>query len=313
VRRAYLKEKQLQSNFGKAIGIKDKNKHKIMIFDRLSYLARRNADKKRTDVKRSKWSVEGEEWKLFPINLQPLKHRAESFQIRADVYRYHSAPEGSLIIDFANKHVGGGWLGYGFVQEEQMLAQSTDFAISLKSRPTWLWPNEVATYEGVHMDVWWSREEAHKKLGMSLEAILPELSKQLVIVAADAPNFKGTSGGYDAHSLNMLAKKLYLCFAILYELNCPQMFTGLIGGGDFQGNRPLVLLLHLLLHTEDRPVLFHNPIFCKDSHYLESKVAIRAEQMLDRLRMKGVRTLGEALQEILQWRVPLSRHDADLR
>jgi len=215
-------------------------------------------------------------------------------------------------VDFANKWVGGGCFDSGFVQEEQMVSQSTDMAICLSQNGARLRPDEVATFEGVHMDAWWSRKDAAQKLKMSLNAIVPELSEPLVIIAVDAPDFKRTFHEYDMASLDMLARKLHLCYTVLEKLHCPRMYSGLLGGGDFWGNRPLVLLLHLLLHTGNQQVLFHNPIFCQESHLLEPRVVTKAEEMLERLRSKGVHTLGEALREILQWDVPLSKDNADL-
>jgi len=148
---------------------------------------------------------------------------------------------------------------------------------------------------------------------MSCDAIVPELSEPLVIVATDAPDFKRTFRQYDETSLQFLARKVYMCFAIQKLLDCQNMYAGLLGGGDFRGNRPLVLLIHLLLHTGDRQVSFHSPIFSKDSRWLEPEVAKRADEMLERLRQQDIRTLGEALQEMCSWNLALSTGDADLR
>jgi hypothetical protein len=268
-------------------------------------------DQKTEDVTRSKWHVKDDAWKLFSINLQPLEERADSFEISRDVYRYKGLSKGTLIVDFANKHVGGAWDRGGYVQEEQMVAQSTDFAVCLAEEREWLKSNEVATYEGVHIDVWWPRRIASQGLKMSTEDIQPELSSPLVVIAVDAPDLKRTFRQYDLNVLEFLARKVYMCFAIQDQLDCPLMYSGLLGGGDFRGNRPLVLLLHLLLHNGERKVLFHTPIFSKE--WLEPEVATRAEEMLERLRRKRVCTLEEALQEIQQWHLPLSSHDADLR
>ena len=45
----------------------------------------------------------------------------------------------------------------------------------------------------------------------------------------------------------MLAKKVLLIFAAADRLNSPVVLSGLLGGGAYRNNRPLVLLLHLLL------------------------------------------------------------------
>ena len=57
--------------------------------------------------------------------------------------------------------------------------------------------------------------------------------------------------------------KLVLVFAVAAERNSPEIFSGLLGGGAFRNNRPLVLLLHLLLQPigDRRPITFHHPMF----------------------------------------------------
>ena len=42
----------------------------------------------------------------------------------------------------------------------------------------------------------------------------------------------------------MLAKKVLLIFAAADRLNSPVVLSGLLGGGAYRNNRPLVLLLH---------------------------------------------------------------------
>ena len=73
----------------------------------------------------------------------------------------------------------------------------------------------------------------------------------------------GRAQRYDRWSLEMLAMKLVLVFAVVAERNRPEIFSWLLGGGAFRNNRPLVLLLHFLLQPigDRRPVTFHHPIF----------------------------------------------------
>eukprot|EP00971_Amphidinium_carterae_P140426 2782598-Amphidinium_carterae.2 len=72
--------------------------------------------------------------------------------------------ENSLIVDFANRHVGGGCFHSGFVQEEQMVAQSTDLAAYLYNEgPVTLDDRQVFSLQNVYMDAWWTREAAAKK------------------------------------------------------------------------------------------------------------------------------------------------------
>ena len=71
-------------------------------------------------------------WGASRINLQLRTERTE-FRCVADAYDYSATPPGSIVVDFANQHVGGGGglSRKGFVQEEQMVAQTADFAFLL--------------------------------------------------------------------------------------------------------------------------------------------------------------------------------------
>lgn len=204
-----------------------------------------------------------------------------------------------------------------------MVCQSTDFATRLHLYRDVLEPNEVASYEGAHFDAWWPREAAARKGGLSPSAIQPCSSPPLTILAVDAPVMRGC-GGYNEQQLQMLAKKIFLIFQVAEMLKCPRILSGLLGGGAFRGNRPLVLLLHLLLQPmmaeeEEESACqlhFHNPIFWSfsglDIPLLEDRVLTKADEMLERLRMSGVMTVRQALDELLTWNLPLNRGDADL-
>ena len=48
-----------------------------------------------------------------------------------DVFCYAGKPPTTLVVDYASSTIGGGCFGKGFVQEEQMVAQSTDFVTAL--------------------------------------------------------------------------------------------------------------------------------------------------------------------------------------
>merc|ERR1712217_576235 len=86
------------------------------------------------------------------------------------------------------------------------------------------------------------------------------LSNPLTILAVDAPKMRSK---YCIDTLRMLAAKVLLIFVAADRLHSPQIFSGLLGGGAFRNNRPLVLLLHLLLQpSHDTPqLLFHHPVF----------------------------------------------------
>ena len=82
--------------------------------------------------------------------------------IEYDVYNIPKANGNCGIVDFANKQVGGGCFGEGWVQEEQMVAQSTDFAIAVAEHKLWLNERQVGTEENIYFDTWWDKKVAMK-------------------------------------------------------------------------------------------------------------------------------------------------------
>merc|ERR1712050_230524 len=99
----------------------------------------------------------------------------------------------------------------------------------------------MGTFEGVHIDAWWNREEAAKKTELNTRNIQHCQSEPLTIVAVDAPVLaKGPDVTYTAGYLEMLARKIALIYATAGELKSPQIVSGLLGGGAFRNNRPVV-------------------------------------------------------------------------
>jgi hypothetical protein len=172
------------------------------------------------------------------------------------------------------------------------------------------------------MDAWWPRDAAAKKEALSLADIQPRLSNPLTIFAVDAPKLSvwhcKRRSPYSKNALQMLAAKVILIFVAAQQLQSPLIFSGLLGGGAFRNNRPLVLLLHLLLQPRhcNRPVTFHHPVFRSfanlSTQSLEKNIVDHADSMLDSLRGRGVTVLGDALAEILSWGISLSERDMDL-
>ena len=114
----------------------------------------------------------------------------------------------------------------------------------------------------------------------------------------------------------MLAKKVTLIYAAASHLKAPLICSGLLGGGAFRGNRPLVLLLHLLLYDGSQPVRFYHPVFWSFSgeevEELQSRIKSVADAMLEKLWERRVETLDKALEVILASELPLGRNGRDL-
>ena len=66
----------------------------------------RQEAQKHSDVKSTRWQVHEDRWLDHPANLQPRAER-QAFHCGTDVFNYHHLPECSLVVDFANQHVGG--------------------------------------------------------------------------------------------------------------------------------------------------------------------------------------------------------------
>ena len=283
-------------------------------FDLAAQVAR--TCEKKTDVISKVWSVQGDAWLQTALNLQPRVERP-NLKCVADVYDYKEAPSKTLVVDFSFNKVGGGCFGNGFVQEEQIVAQSADFAAFLKGHRATLGEDNACTYEGVYMDIWWDREQAAHKGSVDFDRVQKCPSNPFTIIAVDAPMMKWKNG-YNTADLNILAKKTILIYEVARDLNAPVIFSGLLGCGAFRGHRPLTLLLHLLLqpHGCSSHLKFHHPIFeafgdCAVSQLEQNMLSI-ADNMLEALRKKDVATLQDALKEILSWRLCTSNCDSDI-
>ena len=286
------------------------------MFDHVAALASQCGGPKYSDITSKLWELHGQntDWLSSPINLTPRKDRAV-FLCQPDVYDMRHAPASTLIVDFANRHVGGGSFSSGFVQEEQLVMQSLDLTARLAAhRPHLNW-SEAVTFEGIHFDAWWPREISALKADIPLHEVQPRTSPPMTVIAVNAPV---VNRRYDAASLQMLACKIALIYAAAVRLHSPVIYTGLLGGGAFRNNRPLVLLLHLLLqpHHDHCAVEFHHPIFMAFSYLstaqLEQAVLDRADILLHALVLEGVHTLGDALDVIESWDLATSHHDLDL-
>ena len=94
--------------------------HQGCMLDLVASLALQHGDVKYSDVTSKIWQLQWQsnDWLSRPINLLPRKDRA-IFTCSPDVYVLRHAPANALIVDFANKHVGGGCFSSGFVQADR--------------------------------------------------------------------------------------------------------------------------------------------------------------------------------------------------
>ena len=117
--------------------------------------------------------------------------------------------------------------------------------------------------------------------------------------------------------VQQLALKIQLIYSVGKELGGQvSILTGLLGGGAFRNNRPLILLLHLLL-SSGQATVFHNTIFktfCSlTPAQIEAAIERKAEEMLACLRKDDPTTVAAALAIIVGWALCSADNDADIR
>eukprot|EP00971_Amphidinium_carterae_P030382 597667-Amphidinium_carterae.2 len=205
-----------------------------------------------------------------------------------------------------------------------MVAQSTDMASYLfTQQPVVLEDTQVFTLQNVYMDAWWTREAAARKENLLYSDIEDGFSGPFTVLAVNAPKLGGRdrSGrvqGYTKKSLEMLVIKIALMYDVASALHSPRILGGLLGGGAFRNNRPLVLALQLLLQPKEIAMDFHYPIFWAFGKHpipdLEAEVLRRADKMVENFKALGVQNLGDVLEVLWQCQseLPSSDMDADL-
>ena len=83
---------------------------------------------------------------------------------------------------------------------------------------------------------------------------------------------------YDSDSIQSLAAKIVLIFHAARSSGCPILCSGLLGGGAFRGNRPLTLMLHMLVKTIlPVPLQFHLVVMHSFSHCSPRELQVRIQ------------------------------------
>ena len=142
----------------------------------------------------------------------------------------------------------------------------------------------------------------------------------MTLLGVVAPDMTVEKGGYQQRTLEWLTEGVEIIYQVSRKLQTPVIMSGLLGGGAFKGNRPLIMLLHLILQpTETESVMmFHYPVFwshdkkTSDVIELEERLQRQADKMLEQLRLKGANSLDKAIAEIVSWKLPLSKDDDDI-
>ena len=288
------------------------NARRAVLFDVAASFAKRTS--KCSDVISHSWMLTDSLWTFFPVHA-PDPSDCASMVLVDGVFEYSILPEGAMVVDFANRHVGGGCFSKGFVQEEQMVVQSADLAVRLHTHRPLLRDYEVISFSGIHFDAWWDGGVAMLREDMSPYAPLARPSSSLVVLAADAPRIRSTTCGHE--DVQLLATKVLLLFYAAHTMGCPSLSSGLLGGGAYRGNRPLVLVLHMVIKASlPVPLRFHLTVLRSFSRHpppvLQMRIRMVAEAMLRRLFQAKVTTLERAIALLSSSPLPSSHNDEDV-
>ena len=140
----------------------------------------------------TRWKVVKDFWKM-PLNLSEVDGR-HNVTLLDDIFSYKDKDESTMVVDFSNRKIGGGCFGKGFVQEEQMVAQSSDFATVLlwdyvENKTLKIRPHQCLTISGMSYDLWWNKANAMLKESIVATSILPTNTKAMTILAIAAPTW----------------------------------------------------------------------------------------------------------------------------
>ena len=153
-----------KQRFGERLCGQRAKRKQVQVYNKVAAIARPRGQEKLTDINSLVWTLEGSHraWLDLPVNLARRTDR-ENLCCSSKIYSYYDALAGTLVVDFANRRVGGGCFSGAFVQEEQLVMESADLATRLKTHRQILGWNQAISYEGVYMDAWWPRMQAAKK------------------------------------------------------------------------------------------------------------------------------------------------------
>ena len=203
-----------------------------------------------------------------------------------------------------------------------MVLQSHDLASRIAIQREHIGVQQVLAISGVYMDLWWPSAVAASRLNITASQVIQLGSPQLVVLAANAPNFNNRPKKYTKVALDMLIRKVHLIFMVAREKRSPMVLSGLLGGGAYRGNRPLVICLHMLFHEQLFPLKLHVPVFESYSSYpveiIFHVIIAKAIELLNKIRQScvtrntSVLSLNELVELLYSFNLPTSHYDNDI-
>jgi len=215
------------------------------------------------------------------------------------------------IVDFANKRLGGGWLGYGMVQEEKMFIERFDYgALCARSllempdpvanphaSPFSMHPDEAWILRGAprFADVgWYGRTPADALSKLTLLNPVDDSKTAPAVVAIDA--IKASFPVYEREHLEMMLIKAYTGFAA--ASNDPdvggykQIATGSWGCGAFYNNERVMFVVQALAANVAGVSLVHHVL--GDGFRIAPALAFLEDCLVHKL------TVGQALDALVE-------------
>jgi len=170
------------------------------------------------------------------------------------------------VVDFANKRLGGGWLGYGMAQEEKMFIERFDYgalcARSLLEMPRSPIEEPVASPFSMRQDEawllrgglayasvgWYGRTPKDGLQRLQLRSPLDDVGTSPTVVAIDA--IKADFSKYEMEHLRMMIVKAYVGFVAAKadkDLGgCSRLSTGSWGCGAFFNNERVMFVVQAI-------------------------------------------------------------------
>ena len=219
----------------------------------------------------------------------------QSVEVRGDFAKIESA-QGAIHADFANKHIGGGVLRRGCVQEEIRMMVSPESLLAVRLSDVLL-PNEAVIIRNtIQFSDYSGYSSSFKCLGLSRYLLAAFQDPSFTIPRDDILCIDAIPFGPDKekqYSLNNILRELEKCRVGLTTGCCKAFATGNWGCGVFGGDTQLKAVIQWIAASEtNHPMLFF-PFDDKHTNELPDLVRLASARKMGvgsifRLLIKGL-------------------------
>ncbi len=177
----------------------------------------------------------------------PSNYRSIDLDVKDGPYEYK---DNQWYVIFANKHLGGGYLNQGFVQEEILMIECPELSIAV-SQFDILGPlekNEVGIYTNV------SRGSEILVYGRAIQNFQGKLSEafqrvpvtSINLLAIDAVNVSKKSNGVTKEDLEYMLDKATIGFKAVVDHGGREIYTGKWGCGVYGNDLSSIFMITML-------------------------------------------------------------------